>query len=229
MRFVSLNVSPDGEVRITNWTLKALICAAYNMGWWQIQGGPAWIEKDEFDVTAKPPAPANGDPPYNIHHDNWTFDDPALREMLQALLRDRFALKTHLSTKEGTVYILEKGDGELALTPSKHPSGNGGFGGVGLGMNYGRVMVNASITSLTGYLSSYVLHQPVIDKTNLIGTYDFTTKNIPAIEELSTSGSNAVDTTVMLRYVKEMGLKLTKTTGPVTTLVIDQASAPSPN
>ncbi|HWB32251.1 MAG TPA: TIGR03435 family protein [Acidobacteriaceae bacterium] len=227
-RHFSLDISPDGEVRVTNWTLKDLICAAYNLSSWQIQGGPAWIEKDLFDITAKPSDPTTGAPAYNIHHDNGTLDDPKLRTMLQALLEDRFALKTHVATKEGPVYILERGDGELALIPSKHPSRDGGLGGIGLGTNNGRVLLNTSMASLAGELSGYVFHQPVIDKTGLTGTYDFVTKNIPGNEEAFPPGGTP-DMTLLIRYVKEMGLKLTKSTGPVPTLVIDQASQPSPN
>jgi uncharacterized protein (TIGR03435 family) len=228
VRFISLNVSPDGMVSVTNWNLKNLICAAYNLNWSWVQGGPAWIEKDLYDVTAKPAPPANGISSYNIHHDNWQIDDPQLRAMLQALLQDRFALKTHVATKDGAVYILEKSDGELALTPSKHPSRGGGLGGVTLGTVDGRVLLNTSMASLVGYLSAYVFHQPVIDKTGLGGTYDFITKNIASEEEAFPPGGTP-NVTLLVRYVKEMGLKLTKSTGPVTTLVIDQASQPSPN
>jgi uncharacterized protein (TIGR03435 family) len=77
---------------------------------------------------------------------------------------------------------------------------------------------------LAAYLSSYVFHETVIDKTGLVGSYNFQSKTV-----LSDEDWQNLDPALILPAVKEMGLKLTRSTGPVTTLVIDQASHPSPN
>ena len=223
-RHLSLTIYLNGRVTITNWTLKQLICAAYGLSYWQVSGGPAWIEKDLYDVEAKPTDPNVGAPPYNIHHDNWSLDDPKLRTMLQALLQDRFQLKTHIVVKDGPVHMLERGDGELSLTPNNHPLRDGGLGGIGARGGAGYRLLDTSMPQLAAYLSSYVFHETVIDKTGLVGSYNYESKTV-----LSDDDWQNLDPALILPAVKEMGLKLTRSTGPVTTLVIDQASHPSPN
>jgi uncharacterized protein (TIGR03435 family) len=219
---ISLNVYPNGRVKFTCWALRDLIHAAYGLSYWQVKGGPAWIENDFYDVEAKPPDPNDGDPAYNVHHDKWTLDDPKLRTMLQALLEDRFQLKTHLIVKDGPIYVLERSDGILSLTPATHTTETGGLGGIGF--TRGVRLLNNTMPQLAAFLSKHILYETVIDKTGLTGSYDFQSKTVLTDEDLRT-----IDSTLFLPDVKEMGLKLTRSTGPVTTLVIDQAAHPSPN
>jgi uncharacterized protein (TIGR03435 family) len=223
-RHLSLSISPGGRIQITNWTLKQLVCAAYNLSYWQVKGGDGWIDTDQYDVEAKPPDPSDGVITYNVHHDNWSLEDPKLHAMLQTLLKDRFQLKVHLATKDGPVYLLERDDRELALTPAGHTRQAKGLGWVGSPASDGKVLVNATMPALAAYLSGYVFHQTVIDKTGLEGAYDFQSKTVATAEDYQT-----IDTSRILPAVKEMGLKLTRTTGLVTELVIDSAARPSAN
>ena len=132
----SLNIYPNGRVLITGYTLKELICAAYHLNYWQVKGGDGWIDNDSYDVEAIAPNATDGMPTYNIHHDLWSFEDSTLQMMLQALLEDRFKLKTHLVVTEGPVYLLERGDGDLALTPNKQDGGEVSELVAGLGTYY---------------------------------------------------------------------------------------------
>jgi uncharacterized protein (TIGR03435 family) len=61
-----------------------------------------------------------------------------------------------------------------------------------------------------------------LERAGLEGAYDFKSKAVPTAEDYN-------DFSRILPAVKEMGLKLTKSTGPVTELVIDSASRPSAN
>jgi uncharacterized protein (TIGR03435 family) len=214
-----LDIYPNGTV-LAHMSLKNLIMAAYDLPYSQIKGGPAWIEEDLYDVEAKPPDPGDGGPTYDIRHDTRTLDDPKLRSMLRALLEDRFQLKTHLEVKDGPVLVLERGNGELTLTPSTHTFRAGGSIGLGSGVR----LFSITMAQLAKTLGPGIFHEPIIDKTGLTGSYDFQSKTVstepPALDDLIT---------LILPAIKEMGLKLTKSTGPVTTLVIDQASHPSPN
>ncbi len=231
-RHMSLSIYPNGRVKITNWPLKNLICTAYGLSYWQVNNGPAWIEKDFFDVEAKPEDPTAGAPAYNVHHENWSLDDPKLRSMLQALLEDRFQLKTHLAVKDGPVRVLERSDEQLSLTPPKHPSSYGSLGGIGF-IN-GVSLLNTTMPQLTAFLGR-LFDETVIDKTGLAGSYDFRSKTVLTPEDFlgTTKGDQPIDPNIILTYflptLKEMGLKLTRSTGPVTTLVVDQAAHPSPN
>ena len=221
----SFVISPNGMVKITNLPLKTLILAAYDLEGWQVTGGPGWIDSDSYDVEAKPPDPSDGVPAYNIHHGDWTVDDPKLRAMLQALLEDRFQLKTHLIVKKGPVHVLERSDRELTLTPSKHPL-RGGRGGIGFARGVG--LLSTTMPQFTQYLS-LLFRETVIDKTGLTGQYDFRSKTVLTPEDLPPSSDSADILNLFLPAIKEMGLKLARSTGPVTTLVIDSAARPSAN
>jgi uncharacterized protein (TIGR03435 family) len=223
---ISLSISPGGRVRIEHWTLKSLICAAYNLSYWQVQGGPAWIEKDLFDVEAKPPDPNDGAPVYNVHHDNWSLDDPKLRSMLQALLKERFRLRAQLAVKDGSVYVLEKSDRDLALTLAKHPISSGGGGSIGFARGVG--IFNTTMPQFAAFIGGAIFHETVIDKTGLEGSYDFQSRIALTSEEFQNLDADSIHS-LFLQAVKEMGLKLTRSTGPVTTLVIDSATPPSAN
>lgn len=97
--------STQGRFEASSITLKELIAIAYDLNFdagKQISGGPGWVNSDKFDVVAKAdeaalaqlrtiPAAQQGEP---------------RRIMIQQLLSDRFALRTHREPKELTVYTL---------------------------------------------------------------------------------------------------------------------------
>ena len=51
-----VRVFPGGRIVIHALNLKTLIVAAYDAGHWQLSGGEEWMEKDLYDVEAKPAA-----------------------------------------------------------------------------------------------------------------------------------------------------------------------------
>ena len=97
-----ISAEPGGRLVATNITLRALIRNAYSIDEARIVGGPAWIDADRFDITAK----AAGPQP--------TIDE--MRVMLQSLLQERFALTTHRERREMSVLALvnARQDGSLA-------------------------------------------------------------------------------------------------------------------
>jgi uncharacterized protein (TIGR03435 family) len=219
---------PAGRIQIINITVKELVRMAYDLNYWQIQGGAAWMDKDCYDIEAKPPEPDDGSPKYDVRHDNVSLEDPHLRAMLQTLLGDRFGLKIHTVVKNEAVGVLERDNNrELSLTPSKQPAGSSNRAGIGLGPN-GVRLLNATLPELAAYLGGNLLHEPVVDKTGLVGSYDFQSKTSLTPEDQQNLTADSIPG-IFLQAIKEMGLKLTKSTGPVTTLVIDQAAHPSPN
>ena len=44
---------PGGRFTATNVTLRALIIGAYSLQESQLSGGPDWLDKDRFDISAK--------------------------------------------------------------------------------------------------------------------------------------------------------------------------------
>jgi len=81
------------RVDIGSTSLAELIRIAYSVKPYQVQG-PDWISAERFDVVAKLPEGASKE---------------QVPQMLQALLAERFQLKTHRETKEHSVYALVVG------------------------------------------------------------------------------------------------------------------------
>src|SRR5215471_5495042 len=108
-RHGDITVSSDPMVRGRTVTGTAItlidLCAwAYNLRYDQISGGPAWANSDHFDLQAK----AEGE---------GALASAQSRQMLQALLADRFRLKAHFETYEADVYLLVVGKGGPKLAP----------------------------------------------------------------------------------------------------------------
>jgi uncharacterized protein (TIGR03435 family) len=94
-----------GGFRATNVALRMLMRMAYGIQDFQISGGPAWLNSDRFDIEAKTDGPPEKEPWKLSEEQRKAFLDRR-RLMVQALLADRFQLKTHRETKELPVYAL---------------------------------------------------------------------------------------------------------------------------
>lgn len=217
-----LNLYPGGRLVIPGFTLKSLICTAFDISYWQLSGGEDWIGKTVFDVEAK--APPNMAANINLRHSWEGIYDRNLRLMLQSLLIDRFQLKFHMETKPGTLYLLEKTGKTSPLQPAKTDKLFQEYGeGFSEASPQGGVwfLDNASMPQVANFLSTYIVRAPVVDKTGLIGTFDFRSKSPQDFSQ--DSGASAIS------GLAELGLKLKPQKGPVEYFVIDHAEQPSPN
>jgi uncharacterized protein (TIGR03435 family) len=98
-RGTAVMVLTPSRVTITNMPVQRLIGMAYNLREDEIEGGPAWVRSEGYDIQATGEA-KNGEP---------------LRQMLQRLLEDRFQLKVHPEVKQGPVYELVRAQGRLKM------------------------------------------------------------------------------------------------------------------
>ena len=73
------------------------------------------------------------------------------------------------------------------------------------------------------FASDYVLHKPVIDRTGLEGSFDY---RDPDVKIDQNNGDFEGSFTV---FIRDIGLKLTPSKGPVETFVIEEAEKPSAN
>jgi uncharacterized protein (TIGR03435 family) len=224
MHMVGTNVYPGGRVKITTFSLKSLICAAFNLSYWQVSGGDDLSNKDHYDVEAKPPetSPAVD---YDLRHSNFGIEDERLRQMLQALLIDRFQLKFHRETTTGMVYLLERNGKPTPLAASQEKAakmyGEGFSGDVGhAGDRW--VLYNTSMPQLARF-ASMAMSCPVLDRTELTGSFD-AKWTMTLTDQQTFDGMDSFPL-----FLEFMGLKLTKSTGPVETFVIDHAEKPTPN
>ncbi|MGH9593813.1 MAG: M56 family metallopeptidase, partial [Bryobacteraceae bacterium] len=100
MHRVGLQVYPGGRVVIHTASLKSLIVTAFGLSYWQISGGDEWTGKDNYDIEAKPSETMQATVT-DLRYSLFAIEDENLRQMLQALLIDRFQLKFHRATKTG--------------------------------------------------------------------------------------------------------------------------------
>ena len=214
---MGVNVYPGGRVEIDGLSLKALVGVAFNVSYWQISGGDDWVEKIDYDVVADPPENFRATMP-NPRHSLFGIEDEHLRQMLQALLIDRFQLRVHKETKTGRVYLLERGGKMLELHPTKASSA---FSSIGFAERW--VISSTAMPQLAKFASDYVLHCPVVDRTGLTGYFDYSSPP----EEWDVYQKD--QTGSFLSLIREVGLKLSSSKGPVETLAIDHAERPSPN
>lgn len=222
------NVYPDGRVVLPTVSLKSLICTAFDISGWQLAGGEEWMGKEQYDVVAKAPEDSK---PYDLRHSWYRLEDSRLRQMLQALLIERFQLKVHRETGTGQVYLLVKSGKTIPLKPTdalsaKAPHAPEGFGSIG---NAGDTwaIYNTSMRQLANFVGDFYVHRPVFDQTGLPGFYDFEWKILLANPDQPDPGLGSKGE--LMQFIQVMGLKLIPSTGPVETLVIDHAEHPSPN
>jgi uncharacterized protein (TIGR03435 family) len=240
-------VSP-GRVEIYNATLKGLIRTAYSRFAFdtrEIVGGPSWIDTDRFDLIATmnlpPQVDSSGLP-------------TGLIAMLRTLIEDRFALRTHNERREGDVYILTfarrdklTGAGLRSapdlcaaamkeMTAAMPPPRRSGPPSCSFGGPPGRLIgTGVTIAMFSSVLSGNV-GRPVIDRTELPGSFDIELTYDPASAAQAPPGAPPgplpIDDTkpsIFTALQEQLGLELESARGPIDVLVVDRAERPKPN
>jgi uncharacterized protein (TIGR03435 family) len=226
---VGVKIHPGARIVISAVALKTLVATAFRLSYWQISGGDAWIEKEAYDLEAKPPESLRSSIK-DLRYTWYGIEDAQLREMLQRLLIDRFQLRFHRETQTGNVYLLTRSGKPLRLRPTEAPSAganltenSGSTGTVGFA-DRRWVIFNTTMAQLAKFAADYVLHAPVLDQTELGGSFDYEQRQLDDSEVNYRDPSDS-----FLRLIPEVGLRLERARGPVETFVIDHASRPSSN
>jgi uncharacterized protein (TIGR03435 family) len=205
----------------------------------QVLLGPGWAKTDRYDVQAR-----MGEAKIAaIGKLSPTEKKATLKLMMQMLLAERFQLKVHSETKQVPVYdlVITKGGSKLkdAATDSDENLLKGkdgkpmhGF----LSWSTGKVISQGySAKNLADFLSQPMcaLGRPVMDKTGLAGTYNFTldwSPPHPGVRFGTESGSaSPEDMPSIFTALGDVGLKLQPSTGPLETVVIDHVERPTEN
>lgn len=152
------------------------------------------------------------------------------KEMVQALLADRFHLTAHRETGELSVYEIVAAKGGARLTKSTRPPET--FPAVGY--SPGNLAAgNITITDLATYLQRFVSDRPVVDGTGISGKYDVTLRWTPddAQPEASRQGEESSNTYPgFFKAIEEqLGLKLEEGKRPTPVLVVDKVEMPTEN
>lgn len=224
---------PGGHYRVTNYSLRSLIAAAYLRPQvppdFLIAGGPSWMDADRFDVDARAAAefPAAPDGPSSPR-----------RAMLQRLLADWFGLRVHVETKETAIYAL------VMARADRRPGGQlrPASGDCAAAPASCRTTIAPGVVALRGgHVSQFVnllprfVNRVVIDRSGLDGTYDADLKWTPAPGEwVAPSAPGAPEApadgpSLFTALTEQLGLKLEPSRGPVEVRVVDDARLPTDN
>ena len=204
----------------TNFTLRVLIGAAYNLNPRAVLGGPAWIDADHYDIVAVTPGEVR----------------PNLDEqmtMLRRLLADRFRLTSHRVEKEFSVYLLTAAKNgpklkESTASPDEDP--------VLINIiSPGSVRLparNATMAQFTAVMQRSIFDKPVLDKTGLSGRYDFDLEWTPDETQFDGKRQESRESTkpgLFAAIQQQLGLRLEASRGLVQALAIDQIERPTEN
>ena len=197
----------DTRYELRNATMLDLIRTAYDVPAARVTGGPSWLEWNRYDVAGLAPA---GTPP------------AVLREMLKALLVERFGLKAREDQTTTPGFALKVGPGTPKLkasTAAANCQGQGRPEPSGIPAQHltctGTTMA-ALAQQLPQVAGAYFPGaQPVVDETGLTGAFDFELVWM-ARALLAQAGADAIP---LDKGLADLGLKLEakemKTTGIV--------------
>ena len=221
--------APGGERYLaTNATLKSFMTVAYRIKGDQVTGGPSWVDTDRYDMNAKAEKPSS-------------IED--LHTMLKNLLADEFKLKFHRETKELPVYalVLDKDGPKMTPHESKSASETAGETWIAISNDpppaFLRTKWHGTLVPME-YLAfrlGEIMDRPVIDLTQLKGSYDFdlsfTRELPPGVPEGARINGELIDTSgpPIFESIRKLGLRLERQKGPVEIMVIDHAEKPAGN
>lgn len=217
---------PGAGLTATGVTLKMLIMTAYGVAAYQIEGAPSWTGTERWDIEAK------------TEGFQGLLPRDQFAVLLRGLIEDRFRLKTRRETKKMPIYALlvakngpklkpRPGDASAAKPLMQFGNGSATF-------------TDSSVASLAGQLT-LSLGRPVVDRSGIQGSYDFTLEWTPAPDE---GGPQTIGLppraepprpavsngpSIFTALQEQLGLRLESRKGPVDILVIDHVERPSEN
>jgi uncharacterized protein (TIGR03435 family) len=209
---------PGGRFSARGVTLKQLTALAYGVQEYQISNGPKWMATDLWSIEAK----AEGF--------RGRFNREQLLQVMKALLRDRFQLRTQLRTRVMPVYALVQAESGPKLMAATEKSSTMGFG---------RGFVNGKSVSmdLLARTLSMALERPVVNQTGLRGEYEVHLKWLPELEMADAVAGEKADPadpdpslgSIFTAIQSELGLRLRGTRGPAQVVEILEVKRPSAN
>jgi uncharacterized protein (TIGR03435 family) len=149
-----------GRITLENTTLRDCIAFAYGIpsGKDYELSGPGWMDTAKFDIAATFPA---------------EIATERVRQMLQTMLAERFALTTHAENRNIESYVLVVGKKGPKLAKSSESS-DGAF-------TWGESQLTARSITMAGLANrlsgpNFKLSRPVVDMTGIKGAWDFVLK-----------------------------------------------------
>ena len=232
-----------GQINLRGIPLKFLITFAWdlNPNDSEVLGGaPKWLDSDKFDILAK----VSSEALTNAGPARPPIDTEDLREMLQALLIERFQMKVHMEDRPLTAYTLIAVNPKMKKAdPTSRTKCTEGPGPDGKDPRIASPVLNRLLTCQNMTMvqigdmfqrqANGFIFSPVLDKTGITGSWDFTLSfssadlvkgSAAGTGDASASGTASEPNGALSFFDalnKQLGLKLEKEKRPVPVLVVD--------
>jgi uncharacterized protein (TIGR03435 family) len=207
------------RLNLEGYNLRGLIEEAYNLRSYRVSFAGSNLGSDEqSDTNYDIAAVADG-------NDSPTKEE--FRQMLQALLADRFKLRFHREPREMLVYALVVAKGGPRFKESSPDE----ILKIRTGPHGRNQTVTASKETMESFaediMQGFQPQLPVIDKTGLTGSYDIKLEATP--EYRINNNPQPEDISIFTALEEQLGLKLDRQNSAVDVLVVDHIEKPSEN
>jgi uncharacterized protein (TIGR03435 family) len=226
-----LQTLPDGTFIMRNSAMRSIISAASPVPVREVEGYPAWVDTERYDITAKPPEGAPRD------------QRPA---MMRRMFEDRMNLKGHVEERERTIFalVVARSDGRLGpqlkpsaldcgkpptaprsvLTPPTEPpeARCGGLFANGQIVS-GGILLDQLVLSLAGLAGGQV-----VNRTGLQGYYALTLRWAPRRGPNAEPGADD-QPDFFTAMQEQLGLKLQSEKAKLPIFIVDTIERPSEN
>jgi uncharacterized protein (TIGR03435 family) len=207
---IKLNTSNDtgsrndlsgASVVFRNYVLGGILQTAFKVGDRLTLEAPDWLYSERFDITAK------------VSDEEASLDER--RQMLQALLIDRFGLAFHHETKmrAGFALVAAKNGPRIQPVPDVGSHNNDNRPGK---MQRQRTTIGDFVSAL-----AYILRQPVVDETHMEGRYNvvlaYAPDSGPDVPPAANDGPS-----IFTAVEEQLGLKLEPRKVPMDIFVVDR-------
>ena len=225
---IAVTAAPVGSGIFNRATSVAgLIAYAYEVQDFQLNGGADWVRTERYDVSARA---------------GREVSEVELREMVKALLADRFKLRARTETREMTILELRLARRDGRVGPNLHDCSNpNDKEGISTPEKPFRAPSNGGVATSDcangvrnlATIASRHLKTIVVDKTGLTGQWRFdiyygAELQIPGVD-LSREKINPDLPSFEGAIREQLGLRLDRTRGPAPVIVIEWVDRPTPN
>jgi uncharacterized protein (TIGR03435 family) len=202
-----------------NATVADLIRFAYKVRDRQVDGGPAWMNEDRFDIAAETDTP--GQPSRDQQ-----------RSMVRKMLANRFGLQVRVDQRQFQVYALTVEHRLPKVAADESPTVyDHGFVNV-TDRKDGQTAVQFTHYTMPEFadaLMNFIRDRQIVDETGLRGRFDFALL-IPTDTAYGRQGPEDMDrATAYFEAVQPLGFKLVKKAAALDVIVISHLEQPAPN
>ncbi|HWB32798.1 MAG TPA: TIGR03435 family protein [Acidobacteriaceae bacterium] len=202
-------------------TLAQMITFAYDLHAKQVEGGPEWVTKEQYDISAE----EDGDGLPTT--DQW-------RLMMRKLLAERFGLTVRHEKKELPVYVLSVEKPGMLKAAQQ-----GEIGMMIQKMMPGKITVTAIDMTMADFatrtIGGILKDRPMVDSTGLAGRYDISLTYARDSDLRDGEGGGAAKANdpsapdFVSALKEQLGLKVEAVKAPVDVVVIEQVTRPTEN